>query len=98
MIYGNERVQKYIGQWCRLFRIRQGLTLVDVVGWDRHKALSAFEMGRSSNMLFLMEYLVLVQKYEPDAVNELLEGVERIAKEESDNWKKLNGEYVERVD
>lgn len=82
MLENKEAVQKYVGGWCREFRMEElAMTLHQVVGMDSVKALSAFEMGRSSNMLFLLEYIVLaIEEDKQDSLNELFEGVEKIKK------------------
>lgn len=48
-----------IGEYCRKYRIDKGLTLKDINGNDQIKTLSAFEMGRSSNMIHLIKYIKL---------------------------------------
>lgn len=48
-----------IGEYCRKYRIDKGLTLKDINGNDHIKTLSAFEMGRSSNMIHLIKYIKL---------------------------------------
>lgn len=48
-----------IGNYCRAYRISKNKTLKDVEQGDNIKALSAFEMGRSSNIAHFMKYLKL---------------------------------------
>lgn len=56
--YSDDGVKKVVGKYCRTFRMEVfGSTLRSMVGVSRVKALSAFEHGRSSNMLLLLEYM-----------------------------------------
>ena len=51
-----------IGDYCKRFRLEQGLTLQDVINTSGDKGLkvgtlSSFEMGRSSNIKHLETYI-----------------------------------------
>lgn len=46
-----------IENYCRIYRLRQKATLREVEGNDNVKALSAFEMGRSSNIAHFLKYV-----------------------------------------
>lgn len=48
-----------INSYCREYRIRKGKTLKDVNKGDQIKSLSAFEMGRSSNIYHFEKYVAL---------------------------------------
>lgn len=48
-----------IGNYCREYRLTHGITLKELTGEHRVKTLSAFEMGRSSNMEHLKLYVKL---------------------------------------
>ena len=52
-----------IGWYCRHYRMFVAeVTLREVVGDDCVKNLSAFEHGRSSNLLYLLEYMRLADE------------------------------------
>lgn len=51
-----------IGQYCREYRLKQGWKLKDIVNSDQIKTLSAFEMGRSSNIKHLIGYIELSKR------------------------------------
>lgn len=56
-LFKNKETQMLVGEFCREFRIDVlGLTLREVMGDENVKTLSAFEHGRSSNLLILLEY------------------------------------------
>ena len=46
-----------IENYCRIYRLRQKATLREIEGNDNVKALSAFEMGRSSNIAHFLKYV-----------------------------------------
>lgn len=46
-----------IENYCRIYRLQQKATLREVEGNDNVKALSAFEMGRSSNIAHFLKYV-----------------------------------------
>lgn len=46
-----------LGEYCRNYRVSKGATLKDIEGSDKVKTLSAFEMGRSSNIAHLLKYV-----------------------------------------
>jgi len=46
-----------IGTYCRLYRISRGVKLRTIEGSTDVQLLSAFEMGRSSNVKHFMKYL-----------------------------------------
>lgn len=48
-----------INSYCREYRIRKGKTLKDVSKGGKVKSLSAFEMGRSSNISHFEKYISL---------------------------------------
>lgn len=48
-----------INSYCREYRMKKGKTLKDVSKGDDIKSLSAFEMGRSSNIYHFEKYVVL---------------------------------------
>lgn len=49
-----------VGGYCRYYRMFVAeVTLKDVVGEDYVKNLSAFEWGRSSNLVYLLAYMSL---------------------------------------
>lgn len=50
------------GEYCRKYRMEKGVTLKDIEGGDDIKALSAFEMGRSSNIGHLIKYVLYAKK------------------------------------
>lgn len=52
-----------IGEYCRKYRIEKGATLIELTGGSQIKTLSAFEMGRSSNINHLKPYIELSLKY-----------------------------------
>lgn len=52
-----------IGEYCRKYRIERGATLIELTGGSQIKTLSAFEMGRSSNINHLKPYIELSLKY-----------------------------------
>ena len=45
-----------IGNICRNYRIAKGVTLHEIEGDKNIKTLSAFEMGRSSNIKHFLKY------------------------------------------
>lgn len=51
-----------LGQFCRDYRLSKGVTLKDIEGNDHIKALSAFEMGRSTNYEHFLKYALYAQK------------------------------------
>lgn len=51
-----------IGKYCREYRLRHGIKLKDMTDGEQIKTLSAFEMGRSSNIKHLEKYIVLSVK------------------------------------
>ena len=48
-----------IGEYCRKYRINKGATLKELTEGGQIKTLSAFEMGRSSNIEHLKLYVKL---------------------------------------
>lgn len=50
------------GEYCRKYRMEKGATLKDIEGSDDIKALSAFEMGRSTNISHLLKYVMYANK------------------------------------
>ena len=44
------------GKYCRQYRISKGVTLKDLTKGKQIKTLSAFEMGRSTNINHLKYY------------------------------------------
>lgn len=48
-----------IGEYCRNYRINKGVKLKDLTNGEQIKTLSAFEMGRSSNIAHLKPYIKL---------------------------------------
>lgn len=48
-----------IGKYCREYRIKHGIKLRELTGDKQVKTLSAFEMGRSSNIEHLKLYVKL---------------------------------------
>ena len=46
-----------LGTYCRNYRLAHGATLRDIERGENVKALSAFEMGRSTNIDHFMKYL-----------------------------------------
>ena len=48
-----------INSYCREYRMRKGKTLKDVSNGGKVKSLSAFEMGRSSNISHFEKYVAL---------------------------------------
>lgn len=52
-----------IGDYCREYRIKKGVTLKELTGGKQVKTLSAFEMGRSSNIAHLIPYVDLSIKH-----------------------------------
>lgn len=52
-----------IGEYCRKYRIEKGATLIELTGGSQIKTLSAFEMGRSSNINHLKPYIELSLQY-----------------------------------
>lgn len=48
-----------IGLICREYRMKHGVPLAEIAGKHNYKTLSAFEMGRSSNMDHLVKYIKL---------------------------------------
>lgn len=51
-----------IGEYCRQYRINKGATLKELTEGSQIKTLSAFEMGRSTNIHHLEPYLKLSSK------------------------------------
>ena len=62
-----------IGNYCREYRLKHNITLKTLAGENRIKTLSAFEMGRSSNIEHLKLYMQLsiVMNDSPNFVNGL---------------------------
>ena len=60
-----------IGLYCRKYRVDNNITLNNVSDDENIKTLSAFEMGRSSNMKHLINYIKLSIKLN-DSENFLL--------------------------
>lgn len=56
-------VQVKIGKFCREFRNEIGVPLRDVAGPELLKNVSAFEHGRSSNIVYLFYYSMLADKH-----------------------------------
>lgn len=52
-----------VGDYCRKYRIEKGATLIELTGGSQIKTLSAFEMGRSSNINHLKPYIELSLQY-----------------------------------
>ena len=52
-----------LGEYCRNYRKDKGATLREVEGNESIKALSAFEMGRSSNIAHFFKYVALSIKH-----------------------------------
>lgn len=50
-----------IGQFCRGYRLSKGVRLIDLTLGGQIKTLSAFEMGKSSNVNHLITYIELSQ-------------------------------------
>ena len=74
MFYGDKEIQVEVGFYCRWFRMfKLDVTLKEVMGSEHVKLLSAFEHGRSSNMLILLEYVRLAEEY--DELGEFLYGL-----------------------
>lgn len=48
-----------IGEYCRKYRLSKGATLIELTKGGQIKTLSAFEMGRSSNIKHLIPYIEL---------------------------------------
>ena len=48
-----------IGEYCRKYRLSKGTTLIELTKGGQIKTLSAFEMGRSSNIKHLIPYVEL---------------------------------------
>ncbi|MGC7986047.1 hypothetical protein ACP3XM_24705, partial [Salmonella enterica] len=48
-----------ISDYCRKYRISKGATLIELTKGSQIKTLSAFEMGRSSNIKHLIPYIEL---------------------------------------
>ena len=46
-----------IGQYCRNYRVANKATLKDIEKGDNVKSLSAFEMGRSTNINHFLKYV-----------------------------------------
>ena len=55
----NCRVKYMVGAYCRQYRIDNNITLSNVSDDENIKTLSAFEMGRSSNIKHLISYIKL---------------------------------------
>lgn len=52
-----------IGEYCRQYRINKGATLKELTEGSQIKTLSAFEMGRSTNIKHLEPYIKLSFKH-----------------------------------
>lgn len=52
-----------IGEYCRKYRLDKGATLIELTGGSQIKTLSAFEMGRSTNIHHLEPYIKLSSKH-----------------------------------
>lgn len=52
-----------IGEYCRKYRINKGATLKELTEGGQIKTLSAFEMGRSTNIHHLEPYIKLSSKH-----------------------------------
>ena len=76
-----------VGSYCRHYRMFVAeLTLKDVVGENYVKNLSAFEHGRSSNLIYLLEYMRLAdERFELDEFVSGLMGIVKI------NWANILG-------
>lgn len=76
-----------VGSYCRHYRMFVAeLTLKDVVGENYVKNLSAFEHGRSSNLIYLLEYMRIAdERFE---LNEFVSGLMGIVKI---NWANILG-------
>lgn len=61
------------GKYCRAYRLSKGLTLAQFAPHVNIKTLSAFEMGRSSNIKFLELYIKL--SVEHNESNKFLNGL-----------------------
>lgn len=57
-----------IGNYCRKYRIERGVTLSELTNGGQIKTLSAFEMGRSSNIKHLKPYIELSVKLNEDFI------------------------------
>ena len=57
-----------IGDYCREYRIKKGVTLKELTGGKQIKTLSAFEMGRSTNIHHLEPYIKLSSKHNDENV------------------------------
>lgn len=76
-----------VGSYCRHYRMFVAeLTLREVVGDDCVKNLSAFEHGRSSNLLHLLEYMRVA-----DERLELDEFVGGLMEVVNSDWKEILG-------
>ena len=62
-----------IGHYCREYRLKHGITLKLLAGESKVKTLSAFEMGRSSNIEHLKLYMKLsvIMNDSPNFINGL---------------------------
>lgn len=60
-----------IGKYCREYREKCKVTLIELGGEDQVKNLSAFEHGRSSNIKHLEKYIKL-SKVHGDSVEFLI--------------------------
>lgn len=52
-----------IGDYCRKYRLDKGATLIELTGGRKIKTLSAFEMGRSTNIHHLEPYIKLSSEH-----------------------------------
>lgn len=62
----------FIGEYCKQYRIKKGVRLVDFSP-NNYKAISAFENGRSTNINHFFKYMKLA--IENGEVNDFLKGL-----------------------
>lgn len=63
MLYGDRGILVELGSYCRGYRkYIAGITLKEMIGEEHVKTLSAFEHGRSSNVLLFLEYLAVAEE------------------------------------
>lgn len=70
-----------IGNYCRQYRIKNGVKLKDLTNGEQIKTLSAFECGNSSNVKHLEKYIKLsnslndYEEFSNGLLNEVLNNV-----------------------
>lgn len=67
-----------IGEYCRKYRINKGATLKELTEGGQIKTLSAFEMGRSTNIHHLEPYIKLSFKHGEE--NSFMDGLLTVIK------------------